>query len=255
MENFFDEISALYNDTDHKQSWENEDEKEALEMEIKVCFSKENFEPEIPQKCLVFIHETEYVELFVVMYLGYLNGLIKTQLNEQFGTGWKDEKTAYVISPEKKLLDNSIISEENSLKLLERSGILKRNDNHRMARIVALEEEIVSAVKDQQVGFKAREYFITVQLHERILHITLHKAIKSHEDVITAIVVQDEIIPIENSSNELCENIWNYVNSNGRLCDCSSKTTLQEEDLIMLLFNNYNTFMDNLKTEIFKIVS
>ncbi|KAG2210911.1 hypothetical protein INT47_000065 [Mucor saturninus] len=267
LSRFFDQLVTYQSpvlrvtdsDEDHGRSLDNEEKRmrDLLQERISTCFSKENFELEIPQKSLAYIHDIEYVELFVVMYMGYLNGLVRKQLDKQFGVDRKDKTIAYVISAEKKLLDNSIILYDNSSKLLYQCGILGKKDGRRKARIVAQEEEIISVLQDKlQVSFRLQEYFIVVQLHENFLHITLHKAIQSHDTslaAITAIVVQDEIIPIENSNNELCENIWSYVNSNGNICNCPTKIAMRDEELMLLLFDNYNTFMHNLRKKLSEI--
>lgn len=119
MENNFDEIMNIYSEDDQQQ---NMDKKCFAKREIRNFFSNSLFANET----FVFLRETEYVDLFLVMYLGYINELVKNQMYENFNNDWKGLKIGYVISVEKMLLDNAIISKENQKEFIRKwntSGI------------------------------------------------------------------------------------------------------------------------------------
>jgi hypothetical protein len=59
-------------------------------------------------KNLVFVKQTECIQLFLIMYLSYVNKLVTNKLNASFGNDWRAKKIGFVISVEE-ILMNSVI--------------------------------------------------------------------------------------------------------------------------------------------------
>lgn len=150
------------------------------------------------------------------------------------------------------------LSPKKIKKSLYGSGILQESDKCIKSQITAQEEGIFPAIR-QKLGlpFVIKSYFVVAQLHETYVQATLHRVVNItlHEENISAIVVQDEIIPIENSNDELCENIWRYMNSDGNISYCDLHGHELNANFDLFLLQNYSNFMKKLKRIVCETVS
>lgn len=100
-------------------------------------------------------------------------------------------------------------------------------------------------------------YFVVAHLHQTYIQVTLHQVVKtsSAEENTSAIIVKDEIIPIENVNDTLCKHVWDRSKSMGEGDYCTSHK--DEENIFSDVYTlkNYCNFLERLKLHIFKTVS
>lgn len=209
-------------------------------------------------KVLVLIRQAEHIQLFLMMYLGYLNKLVKDQINESFGNDWKEKNIGYVILVEKLLLDNVIGPRENLIHLLVESGMLQKAIKCRKSRLITQGEGILPVIeKKLDLKLPLKSYFVMAQLHENYIQFTLHQVIKTlpTEENAATIIVRDKIIPIENVNDTLCKNIWNHIKSTKKIVCCTSHSDSKDTACDIFSLQNYINVLAQLRQYLSEIVS
>lgn len=229
---------------------------------IKKCFAEHEIDdffskPKADEKFVV-LRQPKYVQLFLMIYIGYLDELITFQLNESFVTLWNEKRVGYAISVEKMLLDNVFGCKEDLQKLLIGSGIFKEANEYRKVKIVTHGEGILPVIQ-QKMGLNPalKSYFLLAQLHETYIQLTLNQVVKtsSPEEDAYAIIVQEDIIQIENVNDTLCKTFWNYIKSNNLINRCTSHKDKEDLHCDVYSIKNYTSVLTNLKKYLIEIVS
>lgn len=212
----------------------------------------------IADESIIIHHQVEYIHLFLMMYLGYINKLVTSQLDESFGNDWREKNTGYIISAEGILMDDLIGTKKNMQDLLFGSGILHKTDEFRKARIVTQGEVILPAIQ-QKLGLilDLKSYFAVAQLHQKYIQVTLHQIIKmqSLEENASTIIIRDEMIPIENVYDNLCKNMWNNIILDGNINYCDSNRDNEDTTCDLYSLRNYVIILKKLNQFVSKIVS
>lgn len=237
------------NFTKHVSGTRSEIKKLLAENNIDSFFSKSTSADE---EC-VLLRQSKYIDLFLIIYLGYINELTRRQLNEKNGPDWGNDKIGYIISIEKSLLDNIIGFEETRKKLLIGSGIIQKTDERRKARIFTQGEGILPMIELKTGTHPGlRSYFVVAQLHDTNIQLTLHHVVKtsSPEEEACSIIVKDKIIQHENVVDTLCKNVWNNVIRNESISYC----TLHKHGKDPFSLQTYKLITAKLKKHISSIV-
>lgn len=220
--------------------------------ELGKFFSK----PKTTEK-FVTISQLKYTQLFMMMYLEYVNEIITKQLVEGIGKS-KENKVGYIISVEKLLLDNYIGPQRAQKEWLIGSGIIKECDESRKVRVLSQGDGILPKLEQMTgLNFGLRSYFVVAQLHERYIQLTLHHVVKTsaNESYPSSIIVQDEMIPIENVNDALCKTIWNNVRTYSRINYCTTHKNALENPYDYYSIKNYKYVLKNIRKHATEIVS
>lgn len=163
----------------------------------------------------VYIHQKNYIHLFFIMYLGYIQKLVSNQLNKSFGTKWINKKIAYSMSVEKLLLEDINISKDDIQQLAAISFIPQEKNKQRKLRVITQGDCILPAIqRSLGVEPKILSHFAIVNLYETYIHIAVHHVVKkldSGENGSSTIIIAEKLIRIKNINDSLCKNIWNTI--------------------------------------------
>lgn len=203
-----------------------------------------------------YLRTPKYVNLFLIMYQGYINNEIENKINETYGSMWKEDQIGYIISVEKILMDSFYGSKENLKKLLFGSGILEKENQCKKARIFTHGEGILPPIQQiNGVELTLKSYFILAQLHDTYIYLSLHEVVKisSLEESESSIIVQDKTIQIENVYEKLCKHLWNHIKSSNAIDYCPDHIDKKNVDIYSL--ENYKHVLIKLKVYLLEIVS
>lgn len=198
------------------------------------------------------------LRIFLKAYLSYINQVITDRLNTTFGAEWKTNKTSFVISLEKNLLDNVFGSKKDVKKLLFESGILQESNDHIKAQIITRGEGIFPEIQQiTNLNLELKKYFILAQLNETYIQLTLHQVVKtiSLTESEATIIVHDQIIYIENVIDRACKELWNCLWLNNGIDFCPLHNENREKQLGLCSLDNTEKILTSLKTCLTEIVS
>jgi hypothetical protein len=213
------------------------------------------------------IYQQKYIKAFLMIYFGYLNEVILNNLSKKFSFE-ENRKIGYIFNIEKRLLDEVFRSKEELNEILIASGIVKQGDESRKARIFTHGEGLLPALQHRlHIDLPLKSYYVQAQLLEDYIQVSLNQVVKvasSKEEEASAIVIQNNTIPIENIYDSMCRNIWtSYVESNDgsniNRCELHEQYNYDEgivqikETLYSL--DDYENFLAKLKQHFHEMVS
>lgn len=206
---------------------------------------------------MVETQQQKYVKAFLVMYLGYVNEIVLNYLIQHFGCDIaRDTKIGYAICIEKLLLNTVVGSKKDLRELLFASSLLLREEHNKKAQIIVQGEGLLPVLENNlRLDLKLKSYYVLAQINDHYIHFTLNQVVQtgSLEEQSSAIIIQDEIIPIDDMYELLCKNIWSHVGSNGHLIECCDLHKGDEEAICSL--RNYKGFASKIKAYIHENVS
>ncbi|KAI7891458.1 uncharacterized protein EV154DRAFT_224894 [Mucor mucedo] len=192
-----------------------------------------------------------YMYFFMITYMHCLNKQIEEKLKSDVGSNWRANNIWYGVSIDKKLLDTVFGSIKNLEKSFFASGILRKDDELRKAKLCTRGEEILPAIqhKYQHLDFRLKSYYVVAQISSKHIQLSLHQVVKlaSPGDDPASIIIQDEMIQIDDVYDTLCKNIMKSLQVK---CQVDYCTTYKSQEDIQYDFQSleiYNNIYRNLK--------
>ncbi|KAI8056478.1 hypothetical protein BDF21DRAFT_430903 [Thamnidium elegans] len=164
------------------------------------------------------IRQPNYIKVFLVMYLSYINRVILNSIPDHLRFENTDAKVGYVVSIEKTLLNNLIGTKENAKELVFASGMMGDDNRSKKLKIITQGEELVSLIQQAlKLELSLKSYFVLAQLHEEHIQLTLNQVVEISDqgEEASTIILQDEIIPIRNIYDSLFRYTWNNIITDG----------------------------------------
>ncbi|KAG2210945.1 hypothetical protein INT47_000102 [Mucor saturninus] len=163
-----------------------------------------------------YLHQEDYKNLFLAIYMGVLETLVMDQLNEEFGIDSKVEKVNYIINVERILCDSIIGSKDKLKNLLVKGNFGDASKNGGIMRISAQEGILPAITQKLKLNIDPGGLFVVAKLRESYIQLTLHQVVED------SFVIKDEIIMIDNVFDALCKKLWFFVANDYGLKYCST---------------------------------
>lgn len=228
--------------------------------ELDVFFSKSSVtstSENVDQKHIL-IRQREYIQVFLIMYLVYLENLAKKRVKAELSYKENVEKFECVMSI-KKSLQNKMLGSGDTLKEIFTEGVLAtKNNANQKTRITTQGENILPAIQDKLgISLGLKSFFVVAQIQANYVQLTLHQVIKTatEEENACTIIVHDEIIHTDNVYESLCKNIWCHVQADKESKDCFSHMVKGCSIHDFHLSKDYKHVISILKQHISKVVS
>ncbi|GAA5795003.1 hypothetical protein HPULCUR_000354 [Helicostylum pulchrum] len=183
-------------------------------LENKECSSK---------KRKLQTQQRKYIKTFLVMYFGYLNQLIQDQSVQN--TEYENKKSIrHVLLLEKRLL-RSIIGTKKELKeILIASDLFQNEVKTKKLKIITHGEGILPALqRELGLNLALKSYYVLSQLHTTYIQVTLYQVVQiteTNEEEASAIIIQNETLPIESIYDSLCKYMWSHAELDNNLIQC-----------------------------------
>ncbi|KAI7891423.1 uncharacterized protein EV154DRAFT_224143 [Mucor mucedo] len=192
-----------------------------------------------------------YMYFFIITYLHCLNKQIEKKLESDVGSNWRANNIWYGVSVDKKLLDTVFGSIKNLEKSFFASGILRKDDELRKAKLCTRGEEILPALqhKYQHLDFRLKSYFVVAQISSKHIQLSLHQVVKlaSPGEDPASIIIQDEIIHIHGVYDILCKSIMKSIQVNCQVDYCTTHKSQEGTQYDFQSLEIYNNIYRNLK--------
>ncbi|KAI7884750.1 uncharacterized protein EV154DRAFT_522106 [Mucor mucedo] len=178
------------------------------------CFSRPNTSkpPKATQDHLESTADPFYIHSFLILYLIYLNKLITLEVNRRFGGKCRNKNMGYVLTVQKKLLGTLYGSKKNLKGLLFTSGFLSQENECRKVRIFVRGEGCQPGIENylQDLNFNIKSYFVTAQVHESHIQVSLHQVVgtSSIGEHAATIILKDKLINMDDVNDVLDKKIW-----------------------------------------------
>ncbi|KAG2195210.1 hypothetical protein INT47_006741 [Mucor saturninus] len=153
-----------------------------------------------------------YIRSFLILYLIYLNKLITLEVNRKFVGECRNKDMGYVLTVQKKLLDTLYVSKKKLKGLLFTSGFLSQENECRKVRIFVRGEGCQPSIENylQDLKFVIKSYFVTAQVHESHIQVTLHQVVGTSliGEHAATIILKDKLINMDDVYDVLDKKIW-----------------------------------------------
>ncbi|KAI7891569.1 uncharacterized protein EV154DRAFT_507768 [Mucor mucedo] len=198
----------------------------------------------------------EFSHLFMLMYLCYVKKVVSDELEEFLKFKWKEVNVGFVMCIQKTVLDSMNISKHELLHELPAIDSIFEETTEKSKLRIMIQGEVVSPAIQQnlKLPLKIKSYFVLAQLYENYVQLTLQHVVKdadSKSEYVSAIVVEDKIVPIANVNDKLHENIWRHLIK----VHCKTNHTYKKDDTVCDLFTTekYKEALKMLKPLVSKI--
>lgn len=209
-------------------------------------------------------HQPKHIRVFLMMMLCYLKELALSQLKANFGEEFLDSQgIAYRINMEKNF-KTVILGDDYRSGMKEvamASGMIRESDNSRRLILCNRGEDLLSILLLKKVisctgiYLPLRSYYLQVEIRDSYMNLNLYQVVKlssdkDKENVESVISIKEEAIFYESKQKDLCQNIWNHVQSvegyiiNSQQCSNNYRHVMQPEHSFTL--KDYQLFSNSL---------
>jgi hypothetical protein len=196
--------------------------------------------------------ETEYIKKLYARYLSYIHDSLSRKL--QPCNALEENRTAYVLSIEKLLLDTCIGTKQD-LRDMFLSSIKQhqpsqhKNDEDLICQILLRGEHKLDSIQQKlDLSLHLKSYYLQAQLHKDYIQLTLYQVIKtsfSKKNGTSTITIKDLIISIDDIFMAICDKMWAHIQSAGEgfvnFCDkhCAKQNEFLEELQLLEVYNEF----------------